>query len=117
MSRLLVAALAACLMAHAQIPAQDSRNTSTPNVDTHFVPKTYQTLAEWESHKQALRTQILSAAGLLPMFPKNDLHAQIFGRVQNRDCTIDKVLIETLPGYYLAGNLYSPLAPAPAGGY
>ncbi len=52
-----------------------------------------------------------------PPFPKNDLHPQIFGRVANRDCTIEKVLIETLPGFYLAGNLYRPLQPAPPGGY
>lgn len=117
MSRLLIVTIAACLTAQAQIPAQDSRNINLPNTDTHFTPATYKTLAEWEARKQALRTQILSAAGLLPLFPKNDLHAQVFGRVRNRDCFIEKVLIETLPGYYLAGNLYSPLTPAPAGGF
>lgn len=117
MSRLLIVALAAGWMAQAQIPAADSRNTNIPNVDTHFTPRTYKTLAEWEARKRVLRTQILSAAGLLPLFPKNDLHPQILGRIQNRDCIIEKVLIETLPGYYLAGNLYRPLAPAPPGGY
>ncbi len=117
MPRLLLAALIACLTAYAQIPAEDSRNTNIPNTDTHFVPKSYKTLAEWQTRRAALRTQILSAAGLLPLFPKNDLHPQIFGRVRNRDCFIEKVLIETLPGYYLAGNLYTPLTPAPAGGF
>jgi len=109
--------LALCLAAYAQIPAQDSRNTETPNTDTHFVPRTYKTLAEWEARKQALRTQILSAAGLLPMLPKNDLHPQIFGRIESRDYSIEKVLIEPLPGFYLGGNLYRPLKPAPAGGF
>ncbi len=117
MHRILPALLAACLSVLAQIPAQDSRNVNTPDTDTHFVPKTYKTLAEWEAHKQALRTQILAAAGLYPPFPKNDLHPQIFGRVKNRDCYIEKVLIETLPGFFLAGNLYRPLTPAPAGGF
>src|SRR5215831_14697054 len=83
MPRLLAVSLAACLIAQAQIPAQDSRNTDTPNTDTHFVPRAYKTLAEWEARRQALRTQILSAAGLLPLFPKNDLHTQVFGRIQN----------------------------------
>ena len=51
------------------------------------------------------------------MPPKNDLHPQIFGRIENRTYSIEKVLLETLPGYYLGGNLYRPLKPAPAGGF
>src|SRR5580704_14892905 len=117
MSRLPAAVCAACLTVLGQIPTQDSRNTNIPNTDTHFTARTFKTLAEWEARKQELRTQILSAAGLLPLFPKNDLNPQIFGRIENRDCIIEKVLLETLPGYYLAGNLYRPLKPAPAGGF
>jgi dienelactone hydrolase len=112
-----MAAFSACLVLQAQIPAQDARNTYTPNTDTHFTAKTYKTLAEWEAHKQHLRRQILSAAGLMPLFPKNDLRPQIFGRIENRDYSIEKVLLETLPGYYLGGNLYRPLKEAPAGGF
>ena len=99
------------------MPAQDARNTTIPNTDTHFTPRAYKTLAEWEARKAHLRKQILSAAGLLPMPPKTDLHPQIFGRIENRDYSIEKVLLETLPGYYLGGNLYRPLKPAPAGGF
>ena len=51
------------------------------------------------------------------MPPKNDLHPQIFGRIENKTYSIEKVLLETLPGYYLGGNLYRPLKPAPAGGF
>jgi dienelactone hydrolase len=115
--RLLPVIAVACLAAHAQIPANDSRNTDTPNTDTHFAPKTYKTLAEWEARKAALRRQILFAAGLYPMLPKNPLRPQIFGRIENRDYSIEKVLLETLPGYYLGGNLYRPLKPAPAEGF
>ena len=115
MSRLLLLTLTACL--YAQIPAQDARNANTPNTDTHFTANSYRTLAEWEARKGALRTQILSAAGLLPLFPKNDLHPQIFGRIENRDYSVEKVLLETLPGYYLGGNLYRPLKPAPPAGF
>ena len=115
--RLLLAVLSACVVAQAQIPAQDARNVNPPNTDTHFSPKTYKTLAEWQAHKEILRKQILSAAGLLPPFPKNDLRAQIFGRIENRDYSIEKVLLETLPGYYLGVNLYRPLKPAPPAGF
>ena len=113
----LIPAILACLPLAAQVPAQDSRNIITPDTNTHFAPRVYKTLAEWEARRTYLRKQILSAAGLLPMPPKNDLHPQIFGRIENRDYSIEKVLIETLPGYYLGGNLYRPLKPAPAGGF
>src|SRR5512135_3730316 len=110
--RSLAALLAVCALAQAQIPAQDARNIDPPNTNTHFTARQYKTLSEWEAKKALLRKQILSAAGLLPMFPKNDLRPQIFGRIENRDYTIEKVLLETLPGYYLGGNLYRPLRPA-----
>jgi dienelactone hydrolase len=101
----------------AQIPAQDSRNTDIRGTDTHFTPRTYKTLAEWQERREHLRKQILSAAGLLPMLPKSDLHPQIFDRIENRTYSIEKVLLETMPGYYLGGNLYRPLKPAPPGGF
>ena len=113
--------LLACAALHAQTPAQipatDARNTEIPNTDTHFTARTYKTLAEWQARRAHLRKQILSAAGLLPMPPKNDLHPQIFGRIENKTYSIEKVLLETMPGYYLGGNLYRPMKPAPAGGF
>ena len=112
-----VALFAICCLAQAQIPAQDSRNTEAPNTDTHFKAKSFATLAEWQAHREALRRQILSAAGLFPLFPKAGLHAQVFGRIEHADYSVEKVLLETLPGYYLGGNLYRPLHPTLAGGY
>jgi dienelactone hydrolase len=109
--------LLVCGALYAQIPATDARNTEIPNTDTHFTARTYKTLAEWQARRAHLRKQILSAAGLLPMPPKNDLHPQIFGRIENKTYSIEKVLLETMPGYYLGGNLYRPMKPAPAGGF
>jgi dienelactone hydrolase len=115
--RLLLVVSSVCLAAQAQIPAQDARNVNLPNTDTHFTARSYKTLAEWQGRKEFLRQQILSAAGLLPLFPKNDLHPQVFGRIENGDYSIEKVLLETLPGYYLGGNLYRPLKAAPPDGF
>ncbi len=109
--------LLVCGALHAQIPASDARNTDIPNTDTHFTARSYKTLAEWQERRAHLRKQILSAAGLMPMPPKNDLHPQIFGRIENRTYSIEKVLLETMPGYYLGGNLYRPLRTPPAGGF
>ncbi len=37
-------------------------------------------------------------------------HAEIFGRLERNGYSIEKVLLETLPGYYVGGNLYRPAA-------
>jgi hypothetical protein len=106
--RVFILLFAATLLT-AQIPTQDSRNINTPNTDTHAKLPDFHSLQEWETRKAQLRRQILSAAGLYPMPKTTAPHAEIFGRLERNDYTIEKVLLETLPGYYLGGNLYRPL--------
>ena len=95
----------------ASIPAQDARNTVVPNTDTHFTMPVYRSVAEWESRKAHLRKQILAAAGLLPMPARTPLHPVIFGRIEREGYSIESVYLESLPGYYVCGNLYRPLGP------
>lgn len=106
--RLLIGFVLSCCL-FGQMPEQDSRNTSIPNTDTHFTAPRYKTLAEWEARKSSLRRQILFAAGLLPMPRKTLLNPKVFGRLEHKDYSIEKVYLETLPGFYLAGNLYRPV--------
>ncbi len=100
--------IALAVAASAQIPPQDSRNTNTPNTDTKAALPEFHSLQDWEQRKAQLREQILTAAGLYPLPPHPVPHAEIFGRLDRDGYTIEKVLIETLPGYYLGGNLYRP---------
>jgi dienelactone hydrolase len=110
MTRLVTLALAVAAAAPgAGVPAQDRRNTDIIHTDTRFQAKTYRTLEEWQRRAAHLRKQVLSAAGLMPLPEKTPLNAQIFGRIENKDYSIEKVYIETLPGFYLGGNLYRPL--------
>jgi dienelactone hydrolase len=89
--------------------AQDSRNTAVIDSDTHFAPPVFKSRAEWETRAAQLRKQIQFAAGLLPMPEKHPLNAQVFGRIERKGYSVEKVLLETMPGFYLAGNLYRPL--------
>src|SRR5262249_2144056 len=98
--------LLVALSAAAQVPKQDSRNLNLPNTDTHFMMPVYKTRAEWEARRARLRKQILFASGLDPMPIRCPLEPQIFGRLERPGYTIEKVLIQTLPGFYLGGNLY-----------
>ncbi len=93
----------------ADVPAQDSRNTDIKHTDTRFQATSYPTLEAWQRRAEHLRKQILTATGLMPMPVKTPLNPQIFGRIAYKDYTIEKVYIETLPGLYLAGNLYRPV--------
>ena len=88
--------------------AQDERNTNVPNTDTHFDAPSYPTLGAWEARRRVLRDQILIGAGLMPMPAKTPLHPQVFGRLDRDGYSIEKVYLETLPGYFLGGNLYRP---------
>ena len=68
----------------------------------------YQTKEAWLARAAQLRQQILTSAGLSPMPEKTPLNAQIFGKVDKGDYTLEKVYFESLPGHFVSGNLYRP---------
>ncbi len=105
------------LWAWAAAPSADFRNIEMADYKTHFRVPEYKSRQEWEDHKVHLRQQILSAAGLAPMPPKTSLHPRVIRTFEYEDYSIEVVLLETFPGYYLGGNLYLPAVrtgPAPA---
>lgn len=107
-------ALAAALFSGSlcgQVPAVDARNTDIRHTDFHFSMPKFASLPGWEARKAELRRQILVAAGLFPLPQKTPLHAQVSGRLERGGYSIEKVALETMPGYYLGGNLYRPLHP------
>jgi Acetyl xylan esterase (AXE1) len=89
------------------IPAQDLRNTVLAG-NTHYKMPVFATREAWLERAAFLRKQILASAGLLPMPEKRPLNAQVFGKLERDGYTVEKVLLETLPGFYLGGNLYRP---------
>ncbi len=93
--------------------AADRRNSVTPNTDTPAVFAAPAERGVWETRRQQLRKQILSAAGLMPLPPRSALNPLIVDRLERKDYTIEKVALETLPGYWLGGNLYRPKAAGP----
>lgn len=71
-----------------------------------FTPS--KTLAEWNKRAKKVREQILVACGLWPMPAKTPMNPVVHGLIDCGDFTIEKVYFETLPGFYLTGNLYRP---------
>jgi dienelactone hydrolase len=110
---LLAASVAAneCLEAQqpsAHAPLEDARNTDIRTTESRLPLPEFTSLKAWEQRRTFLRNQILVSAGLSPMPEKTPLHVQVFGKIEEKDYTIEKVLIETWPGFYLGGNLYRP---------
>jgi hypothetical protein len=105
---ILVSAQTASRALAQKVPPEDARNTHIVTTDTQMPLPAFTDLQSWETRKAFLRNQILVSAGLSPLPEKTPLNPQLFGKIQGHGYTIEKVLLETLPGFYLGGNLYRP---------
>jgi hypothetical protein len=90
-------------------PAPDARRTHvrTNREGTDFQAPA--TAAAWRDRALHLREQMLVTLGLWPMFPKSSLNPKVYGKLEREGYTIEKVVLETFPGFTLSGNLYRPL--------
>jgi Acetyl xylan esterase (AXE1) len=68
------------------------------------------TVAQAERRKQVVRAKLLQDLGGLPEY-KGPLNARVTGRLRNDSYTIEKVIYESLPGFYVTANLYRPNRP------
>lgn len=97
--------------------AVDRRLTTPRTLDDVFTCPEYATLADWERAAADIRQHILASTGLLPMPERAPLNPRITGRSEREGYSVEKVLLETWPGFFLGGNLYRPLGkpgPLPA---
>jgi dienelactone hydrolase len=67
----------------------------------------------WEAHAEHLRRCILRGAGLDPLPRRGPLHPIVRGRRTYDGYTVENVAFESVPGYFVTGNLYRPLKAKP----
>jgi len=67
-------------------------------------------VAQAEARKQWVRARLLEVLGGLPDY-NGPLNARITGRLENDSYTVEKVIFESLPGYYVTADLYRPNRP------
>ena len=65
------------------------------------------TVAEAEQRKQVVRKSLLEIIGGLPDYT-GPLNPKITGLIQAESYTIENVIFESLPGFYVTANLYRP---------
>ncbi len=68
----------------------------------------FKTLEQWQAFSERLRMNILISTGLYPMPEKAALSSRIFSMTRHEDYTVEKVLFESYPGFWVTGNLYRP---------
>src|SRR5687768_9119376 len=68
------------------------------------------TVDDAERRKKFVRGKILEALGGLPDYA-GPLNAKVTGKIEADGYVIEKVIYESLPGYYVTANLYRPSQP------
>jgi hypothetical protein len=100
------------------LQAQDGTGTSAGarpyrTLDDRYEVRRYTSLEQWQQRAAHLRTHILFSAGLLPMPERTPLNARLFDEQRHNDYAVLKVYFESLPGFFVTGNLYRPIGSGP----
>jgi len=69
----------------------------------------YSTLDEWKARAASIRQGILKGAHLDPLPPRCPLKPIIHSKREHNGYTVENVAFESLPGFFVTGNLYRPL--------
>ncbi|MCA9267585.1 MAG: hypothetical protein KDA41_03910, partial [Planctomycetales bacterium] len=90
-----------------KLPA-DARLEPLKDLDGYFPFTPPADAAAWPQRQERVRRQMLVALGLWPLPEKTPLHAVIHGKIEKDEYTVEKVSFESVPGFYVTGNLYRP---------
>jgi dienelactone hydrolase len=112
MKQLVIAAVAIVMAATS---GSSARQTTYRTLNDTFAPPKFTSVEEWKGRAAYLREHILASAGLLPMPDKTPLNPVVFDDTKGPadDYTVSKVYFESLPGFFVTGNLYRPSGTGP----
>lgn len=99
----------ACTVAAAVTVAEAQFRTLN---DRMSVPR-YDSLDAWKSRAAYLREHVLASAGLLPFPERGPLNARVFDETKHPDYSVSKVYFESVPDFFVTGNLYQPVGEGP----
>jgi dienelactone hydrolase len=86
----------------------DSRLGPLKDLDGYFPFEPSQSAEAWEARARQRRIAMQVALGIWPPPEKTPLNAVVHGRRDMGGYTVEKVYFESLPGFYVTGNLYRP---------
>lgn len=87
----------------------EGRSEEFRRLDQEQTPPEFAKLEDWMARAHELRTRIMVSAGLKPLPARTPLNPKLSPPLTRDGYTVQNVCLETLPGFYLTGNLYRPL--------
>jgi hypothetical protein len=91
-----------------QSVAADVRLQPPKDLNGYFPMTVPASRGDWEAKAARIKRQVLVANGLWPMPAKTPLNAVVHGKVERPDYTVERVILETVPGHFLCGSLFRP---------
>lgn len=79
------------------------------HLDSGFPFEVPDSLDSWNQRRDRLKQDLMVSLGLWPMPPKTPLNAVIHGSISMDGYTVSKVYFQSMPGFFVTGNLYRPL--------
>ena len=77
--------------------------------DLNKLASTYQNIEQWQKRVETVRHGILQSAQLWPIPEKTPLRPRIHSRRTHNGYIVENIAFESLPGFFVTGNLYRPL--------
>jgi hypothetical protein len=95
------------VMPQGELP-HDSRLAPLKDLNGYFPFTPPASVDAWQKRAKHVRRQILVSQGLWPQPTKTPLNAIVHGLLEQPEYTVEKVYFESVPGFFVTGNLYRP---------
>jgi dienelactone hydrolase len=90
-----------------QLP-NDSRLAEPKHLNDYFPFKVPASPAAWEARADELRRRVMIATSVWPLPERTPLNPVIYGKVQRKGFTVEKVYFESMPNHFVTGLLFRP---------
>lgn len=86
----------------------DARLAPPKDLNGYFPFQVPASREAWAQRAAHVRQQIALSQGLWPLPPRTPLEPVVHGLIDQGDYTVEKVYFQSVPGFYVTGNLYRP---------
>ncbi|HEY2415473.1 MAG TPA: acetylxylan esterase [Pirellulaceae bacterium] len=86
----------------------DARLAEPKDLNGYFPFPVAKTKDEWQERAKAVKRRIALSQGIWPEPEKTPLNVVVHGKIDRGDYTVEKVFFESVPGFFVTGNLYRP---------